>query len=38
MGVRGYLAYPLSDRQVEALLEERGVPIDHATVQRWGVQ
>jgi putative transposase len=38
MGVRWYLAYPLSYRPVEALLEERGVPIDHATIQRWGVQ
>lgn len=38
MGVRWYLAYPLSYRHVEELLEERGVPIDHATVQRWVVQ
>src|SRR5881296_112741 len=38
MGVRGYLAYPLSYRHVEELLEERGVPIDHATIQRGVVQ
>ncbi len=38
MGVRCYLAYPLSYRHVEELLEERGVPIDHATVQRWVVK
>ena len=38
MGVRWYLAYPLSYRHVEELLEERGVPIDHATVQRWVVK
>jgi putative transposase len=38
MGVRWSLAYPLSDRHVEELLEERGVPIDHATVQRWVVK
>ena len=38
MGVRWYLAYPLSYRHVEELLEERGVPIDHATIQRWVVQ
>ena len=38
MGVRWYLAYPLSYRPVEALLEARGVPIDHATIPRWGVQ
>jgi transposase-like protein len=38
MGVRWYVAYPLSYRHVEALMEERGVPIDHATIQRWVVQ
>jgi len=35
MGVRWYVAYPLSYRHVEELMEERGVPIDHATIQRW---
>jgi putative transposase len=38
MGVRWYLAYPLSYRHVEELLEKRGVPIDHATIQRWVVK
>jgi len=38
MGVRWYVAYPLSCRHVEELLEERGVPIDHATIQRWVVK
>jgi putative transposase len=38
MGVRWYVAYPLSYRHVEALLEERGVPIDHTTIQRWVVK
>jgi putative transposase len=38
MSVRWYLAYPLSYRHVEELLEERGVPIDHATIQRWVVK
>jgi putative transposase len=37
MGVRWYLAYPLSYRHVEELMEERGVPVDHATIQRWVV-
>ena len=37
MGVRWYLASPLSYRHVEELMEERGVPVDHATVQRWVV-
>jgi len=38
MGVRWYLAYPLIYRHVEALMEERGVLLDHATVQRWVVK
>jgi transposase-like protein len=33
-----YLAYPLSYRQVEELMEERGVAVDHATIQRWVVK
>ena len=38
MGMRWYVAYPLSDRHVEELMEERGVPVDHATIQRWVVK
>ena len=38
MGVRWYVAYPLSYRHVEALMEERGVLLDHATIQRWVVK
>src|SRR5918911_2195989 len=38
MGVRWYVAYPLSYRHVEELMPERGVPGDHATIQRWVVQ
>ena len=37
MGVRWYLAYPLSTRHVEELMEERGINVDHATVTRWGL-
>src|SRR5262245_52999266 len=33
--VRWYLAYPLSYRQGEELMAERGVSVDHATIQRW---
>jgi putative transposase len=33
--VRWYVAYPLSYRQVEELMQERGVSIDHATINRW---
>jgi transposase-like protein len=33
--VRWYLAYPFSYRQVEELMQERGVSVDHATINRW---
>jgi transposase-like protein len=33
--VRWYLRYALSYRDVEELLRERGVSIDHTTVFRW---
>jgi putative transposase len=33
--VRWYAAYPLSYRQVEELMQERGVSVDHATINRW---
>jgi putative transposase len=36
--VRWYVAYPLSYRQVEELMQERGVSIDHATINRWVVK
>jgi putative transposase len=38
MGVRWYLAYPLSTRHVEELMEERGVEVDHSTVNRWVIK
>ncbi len=36
--VRWYLAYPLSYRHVEELMEERGVSVDHSTVNRWVIK
>jgi putative transposase len=36
--VRWYVAYPLSTRHVEELMEERGVSVDHATINRWVVK
>ncbi len=38
VGVRWYVAYPLSYRHVEELMEERGGAVDHATLQRWVVK
>src|SRR5687768_14663486 len=36
--MRWYLAYPLSYRHVEELMQERGVSVDHSTVNRWVVK
>jgi transposase-like protein len=33
-GVRWYVAYPLSTRHVEELMEERGIRVDHSTINR----
>src|ERR671916_3234501 len=33
--VRWYLAYSLSYRQMEELMQERCVSVDHATINRW---
>jgi hypothetical protein len=38
IGVRWYVAYPLSYRHIEELMAERGVSVDHATLQRWVVK
>jgi putative transposase len=38
MGVRWYVAYPLSTRHVEELMEERGVKVDHSTINRWVIK
>ena len=38
MGVRWYVAYPLSTRHVEELMEERGVNVDHSTINRWVIK
>ncbi|XHX79294.1 MAG: IS6 family transposase [Stenomitos frigidus ULC029] len=33
--VRWYCRYPLSYRNLEAMMAERGVEVDHATINRW---
>jgi putative transposase len=35
MSVRWYIAYALSYRNIEEMLLERGISIDHATLNRW---
>ncbi len=37
-GVPWYLAYPMSYRQLEEMMEERGVEVDHSTLNRWVVK
>ena len=33
--VRWYLRFPLSCRDLEAMLADRGVEVDHTTMYRW---
>jgi len=33
--LRWYLRYPLSYRNLEEMMAERGVQLDHATIARW---
>jgi len=35
LAVRWYLRFPLSYRDVEELLTERGIQADHVTIYRW---
>ena len=38
MAVRWYLEYAISYRDIEELLAERGVTVDHSTVNRWVIE
>ena len=35
MSIRWYIAYSLSYRNIEELMAERGVSVDHSTINRW---
>ena len=37
-GVRWYVAYPISYRQLEEMMEERGVKVDHSSLNRWVIK
>ena len=37
-GVRWYVAYPISYQQLEEMMGERGVAVDHATLNRWVIK
>jgi transposase-like protein len=36
--VRWYAAYPLSFRNIEEMMAERGVFVDHSTLHRWSIK
>jgi putative transposase len=38
MSVRWYIAYSLSYRNIEELMLERGVTVDHSTLNRWVIK
>ena len=38
IAIRWYLAYSLSYRDIEELLLERGVKVDHSTINRWVIK
>ena len=33
--IRWYLAYALSYRDIEEMMQERGINVDHSTIHRW---
>ena len=36
--IRRYAAYPLSYRHLEEMMRERGVVIDHSSINRWAIR
>lgn len=36
--IRWYAAYPLSYRLLEEMMEERGVCVDHSSINRWAIR
>jgi putative transposase len=36
--IRWYAAYPLSYRHLEEMMQERGVVVDHSSINRWTVR
>ena len=36
--IRWYVAYPISYRHLEEMMQERGVHVDHATLNRWVIK
>ena len=36
--IRWYAAYPLSYRHLEEMMQERGVVVDHSSINRWAIR
>ena len=36
--IRWYAAYPLSYRHLEEIIQERGVFVDHSSINRWAIR
>jgi putative transposase len=36
--IRWYAAYPLSYRHIEEMMGERGLRVDHSTINRWAIR
>src|SRR5471032_2594 len=36
--IRWYVAYPLSYRHLEEIMKERGVSVDHSSINRWAIR
>ena len=36
--IRWYAAYPLSYRHLEEMMEERGIEVDHSSINRWAIR
>ena len=36
--IRWYAAYPLSCRHLEEMMQERGVCVDHSSINRWAIR
>jgi putative transposase len=36
--IRWYAAYPLSYRHLEEMMEERGMSVDHSSINRWAIR
>ena len=36
--IRWYVAYPLTYRHLEEMMEARGVAVDHSSINRWAIR